>query len=117
MIHEMKLQPKYYEFIKNGTKRIELRLNDEKGSLIKLGDTIKFLKEPELTEFMEVSVTGLLHYSTFSDLFNDFSVEIMADKSITKDELLTYENILSYYERGKNEMNSHKRKLYENNGA
>ena len=88
MIHEMKLQPKYYEFIKNGTKRIELRLNDEKRSLIKLGDTIKFLKEPELTEFMEVSVTGLLHYSTFSDLFNDFSVEIMADKSITKDELL-----------------------------
>ena len=29
MIHEMKLQPKYFNYILNGTKRIELRLNDE----------------------------------------------------------------------------------------
>lgn len=88
MIHEMKLQPKYYNFIENGTKRIELRLNDEKRTLIQPGDTIKFLKEPELVESMEVSVVGLLRYSNFSDLFRDFSIEIMADKSMTKDELL-----------------------------
>ena len=30
MIHEMKLQPEYFNFILNGTKRIEIRLNDEK---------------------------------------------------------------------------------------
>lgn len=88
MLHEMKLQPKYYDFIKNGTKRIELRLNDEKRSLIQLGDTIKFLKEPELTESMEVDVVGLLRYSNFTDLFKDFSIEIMADSSMTKEELL-----------------------------
>lgn len=88
MIHEMKLQPKYYDFIQNGTKRIELRLNDEKRSLIQLGDTIKFLKEPELIETMEVNVIGLLRYSNFSDLFNDFSIDVMADKSMTKEELL-----------------------------
>ena len=34
MNHEMKLQPKYYDFILNGTKRIEIRLNDEKKELL-----------------------------------------------------------------------------------
>ena len=36
MNHKMKLQPKYYDFILNGTKRIEIRLNDEKGKRLKL---------------------------------------------------------------------------------
>ena len=48
MKYEMKLQPKYYNFILNGTKRIEIRLFDEKRQQIKIGDTIKFLKEPNL---------------------------------------------------------------------
>ena len=29
-VHAMNLQPKYFDFIKDGTKRIELRLYDEK---------------------------------------------------------------------------------------
>ena len=45
----MSLQPEYYNFILNGTKRIEIRLFDEKRKQIKLGDTIKFLKEPKLS--------------------------------------------------------------------
>lgn len=42
MTHEMKLQPKYFDYILNGTKRIEIRLNDEKRKKIKLGDKINF---------------------------------------------------------------------------
>lgn len=30
MIHDLKLQPNFYDFIYKGTKRIELRLYDEK---------------------------------------------------------------------------------------
>lgn len=30
MEHVLKLQPKYFDYINNGTKRIELRLYDEK---------------------------------------------------------------------------------------
>ena len=45
MNHKMKLQPRYYDFILNGTKRIEIRLNDEKRRMIKVGDTITFYKE------------------------------------------------------------------------
>lgn len=89
MLHEMKLQPKYFNYIQNGTKKIELRLYDEKRSIINLGDEIEFLKEPELTEKMKVKVIGLLRYNSFNDLFNDFRIEDLADNSMTKKELLS----------------------------
>ena len=88
MIHEMKLQPEYYNYILNGTKRIEIRLFDEKRQRIKLEDTIKFLKEPELNESFSVKVVELLRYKSFEDMFKDFDISILADKSMTKEELL-----------------------------
>ena len=88
MEHEMKLQPEYYNFILNGTKRIEIRLFDEKRQQIKIGDTIKFLKEPELSESFNAKVVGLLRYNSFEDLFNDFDISILSDKSMTKEELI-----------------------------
>lgn len=87
MEHEMKLQPEYYNFILNGTKRIEIRLNDEKRQLIKLGDTIKFMKEPELEESFDAKVVGLLRYNSFEDMFKDFDISVLSDKSMTKEEL------------------------------
>ena len=94
MEHKMKLQPKYYNFILNGTKRIEIRLNDEKRQQIKIGDTINFLKEPELNESFKVKVIGLLRYNTFLDMFNDFDITILADKTMTKKELI---NVLEQF--------------------
>lgn len=84
--HQMNLQPKYFDFIKNGTKRIELRLYDEKRQQIKLGDSIEFLKSEN--EKFKAKVIGLLRYETFSDLFNDFNISVLADQSMTKQELL-----------------------------
>lgn len=94
MEHEMKLQPKYYNFILNGTKGIEIRLFDEKRQQIKIGDTIKFLKEPELNESFKVRVIGLLRYNSFDDMFKDFDISILADKSMTKEELI---NVLEQF--------------------
>ena len=88
MIHEMKLQPKYYNYILNGTKRIELRLNDEKRQIIKVGDKIKFLKEPNLNESFEVKVIELIKYNSFIDLFNDYDISILSNKSMSKEKLL-----------------------------
>ncbi len=88
MEHIMKLQQKYYNFILNGTKRIEIRLLDEKRQKIKLGDTIKFLKEPDLNETVDVKVIGLLKYNSFKNMFKDFDISILSDKSMTKEELI-----------------------------
>lgn len=88
IVHEMKLQPKYFDFIKYGTKRIELRLYDEKRKNIELGDKIVFKKEPEMDETVEATVVGLLRYESFKKLFEDFDVSLLANKSMTKEELL-----------------------------
>ena len=75
----MKLQPNYYNYMLHGTKRIEIRVYDEKRKNLNLGETITFLKEPE--------IIGLLRYENFEELFQDFDISILADKSITKETL------------------------------
>jgi len=88
MEHILKLHPKYFDFINQGTKRIELRLYDEKRQKISIGDTITFQKETDLADTLTVKVIGLLRYDSFEDLFNDFDITILADSSMTKPELL-----------------------------
>lgn len=87
-MHEMKLQPDYYDYMLNGKKKIEIRLNDEKRRLIKIGDEIRFFKEPNLIESFDTKVIDLFKYNSFEDMFKDFGIEILADKSMTKEELL-----------------------------
>ena len=87
-MHNMKLQEKYYNYILNGTKRIEIRLYDEKRQQIKIGDIIKFIKEPNLDESIEAKVIGLIRYNSFNDMFKDFDISLLADKRMTKDELI-----------------------------
>lgn len=84
-IYEMNLQPKYFDFVKNGTKRIELRLNDEKRQQLQLGDLIEF---SDNSSTLRAEVVGLLHYATFADLFEDFDAAVLADGSMTKAEIL-----------------------------
>ena len=84
MTHILKLQPKFFDFIKDGTKRIELRLFDEKRQQININDIIEFKREPEQIDSLKVKVIGLLRYRSFED----FPIEILADSSMTKAELL-----------------------------
>ena len=83
----MELQNAYYNYMLKGTKRIELRLYDEKRKNIKIGDIITITNAQKNEEF-EVKVVGLLQYSSFKEMFNDFDIEILADKSMTKEELM-----------------------------
>lgn len=87
-VFEMRLRKKYFDFIKLGTKRIELRLDDEKRKLIQLGDEISFFKNDDNSESVRAKVIGLLRYGSFEELFQDFDIEVLADKSVTKEELL-----------------------------
>lgn len=100
-MHEMKLKSKYYGFILKGTKRIELRLYDEKRRSINLGDTIKFLKEPELNEYFEAKVISLLRYKSFEELFKDFDIKYLANSSMTKEQLLS--SLEEFYSKEKQE--------------
>ena len=82
----MHLKEPYFSYIKGGTKRIELRLFDEKRRRIDLGDRIEFSESNDKS--IQVRVVGLLRYDSFVDLCKDFDIAILADKAITKDDLI-----------------------------
>lgn len=85
-LHQMNLQERYFDYIQTGTKRIELRLYDDKRRQIKLGDEIEFAKSD--TAKLKAQVIGLLLYNSFEELFEDLPIELLADKTMTKSELL-----------------------------
>lgn len=85
-VHNMGLQDKYFNFIKHGTKRLELRLYDEKRQKIRLGDLIRFKKSNG--EILRCRVEALHIYPDFASLFADFPKEMLADKTISKNEML-----------------------------
>lgn len=99
MIYEMKLQPKYYNFMLNGTKRIEIRLNDEKRKNIKRGDKIKFYKEPNLEESFLTEVEEVLRFHSFREMVDNLKIEELADKKFTKEELIN--TLEKYYSKDK----------------
>lgn len=84
--HTMRLHNRYFYYIKNGSKRIELRLYDDKRKQIQLNDIIEFSNENN--EKINTKVIALLYYQTFNDLLTDFNIKILADKSISKNDLL-----------------------------
>ena len=72
MKHEMKLNNEPFECIKNGTKTIELRLNDEKRKLLTVGDYIDFTNRVT-NEKLLVEVIDLFKYNSFKELYKHFN--------------------------------------------
>ena len=88
-IYNMKLLPKYFDCIKNGNKRIELRLNAEKRNGLKIGDEIIFEEVKENPRYLKTKVVDLYYEDTFDILIDRFNIELFADKDTTKEELLS----------------------------
>jgi len=79
MKHEMKLNNGPYVNIKNGTKTIELRLNDDKRQLLEIKDLIEFTNK-ETLEQMLVEIQNLYHYPSFDELYKHFDKVSMGYK-------------------------------------
>lgn len=71
MKHKMRLHNGPFMLIKNGIKTIEMRLNDEKRHLIKVGDTIEFENRVTL-EIINTEVINLYKFNTFDELYDYF---------------------------------------------
>lgn len=87
-IHNMKLQNEYYNYMLKGTKKIELRLYDEKRSQISLNDIIIFTNELTKESF-KTKVQAIYLYNNFTNLINDFDISLLSSSTKTKEELLT----------------------------
>ena len=67
--HTMHLQPVFFDLIKDGQKTIELRLWDEKRSLIRPGDEIIFIKDKS-EETIATTVNNMVIAKDFESLFD-----------------------------------------------
>ena len=68
MTHYLNLWPNPFKMIKLGIKKIEMRLNDEKRSLIKVGDYIEF-ENKDTHEKLTCLVTNIYKYLNFVELY------------------------------------------------
>ena len=101
MRHIMKLNERYFEYIKNGTKRVEIRLNDEKRRKIKIGDEIIFLKEPELVDEISTKVVRLLIKKNFKELLKTLEVSQYFNENQSEDKFL--EDLYKFYTKEQEE--------------
>ncbi len=82
------LDPDVFEVVKNGSKNIEVRVNDEKRRRLKVGDSFTFLKRPEETESLKAIVTSLDYYDNFEELVKHYEIKNLYLESYTKEEFL-----------------------------
>ena len=93
MLHQMKLYASPFEKIKSGTKTIEMRLNDEKRSILKIGDEIEFTNI-ENNETIKCIILNLYKYKDFYELFSHHDKESIG---YSKEEVANPCDMLSYY--------------------
>lgn len=75
----MKLDEKYYNYILNGTKEYEIRLNDEKRRLLKKGDFIKFQKANNDEDYFISQVEDLIYFDNFKEVVDSIDMKSLSD--------------------------------------
>lgn len=90
----MKLDQKYYNYILNGTKEYEIRLNDEKRRLLKKGGFIKFQNVSNESDYFIAQVDDLLYFNNFKEVVDSINMKYLSDKNDTALELM---NALNHF--------------------
>lgn len=88
----MKLQLSPFEKIRSGHKTIEIRLNDEKRQLLKVGDTIEFSLITDLNQTIKTEIVDLEKFSTFKEMFAAYQPEEYGGKDQNE-----WEQMYQYY--------------------
>lgn len=95
MKYNMKLNNEPFNLIKNGTKTVELRLNDEKRSLLKVGDEIEFTNR-DTNEKLSVDIINLHKYPSFEELYKHFD---KVEMGYNKDDIAEPKDMEAYYSK------------------
>ena len=95
MTYKMNLNEKPFNLIKNETKTVELRLNDEKRQLLKIKDLIEFTNRDN-NEKMIVEIEDLCYYPTFEELYKHFD---KVSRGYDENEVANYQDMEEYYSK------------------
>ena len=91
MLHEMKLAAAHFAAIRNGTKTIEIRLNDGKRKQIRPGDFIAFSNMNNPAQKLQAEVIALHPFPDFAALFAAFPAERLGFGDTAPDPACMYE--------------------------
>lgn len=72
-VHYMNLHPRPFKKVIEGTKVIEIRLNDDKRRLLKVGDEIEFTSREVSSQKIKTEVIGL----DLLSLLGNFAIHIL----------------------------------------
>lgn len=93
MNHEMNLHAAPFELIGDGSKTVEMRLNDERRKNIKSGDTIVFTNM-DTNEKLEAAVLKVISFKDFADLYEHYN---KTDIGYKEDEAANPDDMFMYY--------------------
>lgn len=93
MTHNMYLNDDPFNKMKNGSKTIELRLNDEKRQLLKVNDYIEFTNRKTLEKILVV-IIALFKYPNFKELYKNFN---KIEMGYEENEIAQPEDMEKYY--------------------
>lgn len=75
MIHDLKLYGENFERLKTRNKTHEYRLYDEKRRIIKIGDTIRFIKLPSKDQFLYADVINIEIFNSWHECYSKYFEE------------------------------------------
>lgn len=85
---EIHLEPEIFEQVKNGTKNVEARVNDEKRRRLKVGETIQIINRANEQDIIWAQVTNLCYFNDFTELANNYPIERLYSPDYTVEEYL-----------------------------
>lgn len=97
MLHKMNLWDDSFQKVKDKTKTVEMRLCDEKRSLISVGDTIEFTNTKN-GEILECIVTNIYKYRSFDELYKHHD---KISIGYSENEIANPTDMLAYYSNEK----------------
>ena len=101
-MHEFRLDEDIFEVVKNGTKRVEVRLFDNKRRKMKVGDELVFFKRPLEEEKIVTKIIGLKTFKNFNELVKEYDVSRLYLDTFTKEQFIKLlERFYSYEEQEK----------------
>lgn len=75
MEYTMRLSAKPFKKLAGGSKKVELRLYDEKRKQLRVGDTITFFSTNDPNSSIQTRITGLYLFDSFEELYKNIPIE------------------------------------------
>ena len=69
------LHTEIFDIVLQGTKNVEVRVNDEKRRQLKVGDTLIFIKRGGDQEKLKGIIKELKYFSSFEEVFDTYEME------------------------------------------